>query len=61
MWEGDAMEGQWYYNGVPISVNEYVSYHNKLNQNAVNYKFVSADSDEQIRKELSQTKKILGS
>lgn len=58
-WKGDAMAGQWYYNGHKISVNDYTDYYYRFNQSNKRYSFANEASDRQIRDELSKTKKSL--
>lgn len=58
-WKGDYMEGQWYYNGKEISVDEYTSYRNQFNPNSNWYNFASEEFDKTIRNELAKTRKIL--
>ena len=58
-WKGDAMEGQWYYNGKPISVNEYINYYNQFHSNSIGYGFSSEKFDNTIRNELVKAKKAL--
>lgn len=53
------MEGQWYYNGKEISVDEYTSYRNQFNPNSNWYNFASEEFDKTIRNELAKTRKIL--
>lgn len=59
LWKGDAMKGQWYYNGKAISVAEYQSYYYKFNQNSTGYGFSNSKGDDEIRNEISKTKKTL--
>ena len=58
-WKGDAMEGQWYYNGRAISVNDYINYYNRFHPNRNWYNFASEKSDKTIKKELAKTRKAL--
>lgn len=58
-WKGDAMEGQWYYNGKAISVIEYQNYHYKFNQNRTAYGFSDSKCDNEIKNEILKTKKTL--
>ena len=59
LWKGDAMKGQWYYNGNAISVAEYQNYYYKFNSNSIGYGFCNSKCDDEIRDELSKTKKTL--
>lgn len=58
-WKGDIVDGQWYYNGKAISVNEYSNYYKKFHQSCTIYSFSSDRSDKTIRSELAKTKKAL--
>ena len=58
-WKGDAMEGQWYYNGKAISVNDYINYYNQFHPNSNWYSFASEKADKIIRSELAKTRKAL--
>lgn len=58
-WKGDAMEGQWYYNGKAISVNDYINYYNRFHPNSNWYSFASEKFDKTIRSELAKTRKTL--
>ena len=58
-WKGDIVDGQWYYNGKAISVNEYTNYYKKFHQSCTIYSFSSDRSDKTIRSELAKTKKTL--
>lgn len=53
------MKGQWYYNGNAISVAEYQNYYYKFNPNSIGYGFCNSKCDDEIRDELSKTKKTL--
>ena len=58
-WKGDIVDGQWYYNGKAITVNEYSYYYQKFHQSCTIYSFSSDRSDKTIRSELDKTKKAL--
>ena len=58
-WKGDAMEGQWYYNGKAISVNDYINYYNRFHPNSNWYSFASEKFDKTIRSEFAKTRKTL--
>ena len=58
-WKGDEMEGQWYYNGKAISVNDYINYYNQFHPNSNWYGFASSKSDKMIKNELAKTRKAL--
>ena len=58
-WKGNDIDGQWYYNGYAISVNEYMNYYGKLSPRGNWYNFSSKKYDKKIRNELAKTKKAL--
>ena len=60
IWKGDAMKGQWYYNKKEISNDEYLNYYYKFHQNSLGwYGFSNSKGDDEIRNEISKTKKTL--
>ena len=58
-WKGDAMEGQWYYNGKAISVDDYINYYKRFHPNSNWYNFASEKFDKTIRSKLAKTRKAL--